>query len=63
MVEAPPYGTRDYVRQFVDAVARVRPGHADLSESEIASRVFYVYTASLPFWRRVRLAWRAVRRG
>jgi hypothetical protein len=51
------------VLSYVDALARTRPGRDDLSESEIATRVFYVYTAGLPFWRRVRLAWRAVSRG
>jgi hypothetical protein len=34
-----------------------------LSEGEIAAYAFRIFAGDLPFWRRVRLAWQAVRRG
>lgn len=44
-------------------VVEVLATREELSEGEIAAWVFHLWAYELPFWRRVRIAWRAVRRG
>lgn len=45
------------VLEVVESLAEI----PNLTEAEIAAFAFEIYAPELPFWRRIRLAWRMVR--